>query len=74
MVIKNSNSTVLPFESRLKSIFIVSFLQQVAFSAALSASGELRVGPSNDYTTLVYKHVMSNIGNAYNPLTGKKMS
>lgn len=43
---------------------------KVAFSAALSASGELRVGPSNDYTTLVYKHVMSNIGNAYNPLTG----
>ncbi|KAM7412189.1 hypothetical protein PAMA_021915 [Pampus argenteus] len=45
-------------------------VKQVAFSASLLAAGSETVGPFNTYTTLVFKHVVTNIGNAYNPNTG----
>ncbi|XP_075886588.1 uncharacterized protein LOC142891116 isoform X3 [Nelusetta ayraudi] len=45
-------------------------LKQVAFSASLLASGEGYFGPFNTYTPLVFRHVVTNIGNAYNPNTG----
>ncbi|CAK6981826.1 complement C1q-like protein 2 [Scomber scombrus] len=44
--------------------------KQVAFSASLLASGEGFVGPFNTKTLLVFRHVVTNIGNAYNPNTG----
>ncbi|XP_062280832.1 complement C1q-like protein 2 [Scomber scombrus] len=44
--------------------------KQVAFSASLLASGEGHVGPFNTHTPLVFRHVVTNIGNAYNPNTG----
>uniref|UniRef100_A0A8C6UJ35 C1q domain-containing protein n=1 Tax=Neogobius melanostomus TaxID=47308 RepID=A0A8C6UJ35_9GOBI len=43
---------------------------QVAFSASLLASGHGHTGPFNTRTTLVFRGVVSNIGNAYNPHTG----
>ncbi|XP_055021661.1 uncharacterized protein LOC129412312 [Boleophthalmus pectinirostris] len=43
---------------------------QVAFSAALMASGSGTLGPFNTHTNLVFRHVVSNIGNAYSPNTG----
>uniref|UniRef100_A0A8C6UCL1 C1q domain-containing protein n=1 Tax=Neogobius melanostomus TaxID=47308 RepID=A0A8C6UCL1_9GOBI len=43
---------------------------QVAFSASLLESGSGTLGPFNTHTTLVFKHVVSNIGNAYSPHTG----
>ncbi|XP_042264409.1 complement C1q-like protein 2 isoform X2 [Thunnus maccoyii] len=43
---------------------------KVAFSASLLASGEVTVGPFNTNTPLVFRHVVTNIGDAYSPNTG----
>uniref|UniRef100_A0A3Q3KGB5 C1q domain-containing protein n=1 Tax=Monopterus albus TaxID=43700 RepID=A0A3Q3KGB5_MONAL len=53
-------------------VFSLNFLsvQQVAFSASLSAQGALTLGPFGTPTILIFKHVVTNIGNAYNPNTG----
>ncbi|GAA6226186.1 complement C1q tumor necrosis factor-related protein 3-like [Lates japonicus] len=45
-------------------------VKQVAFSASLVAHGEVTLGPYSTFTTLVFKHVVTNIGKAYNPNTG----
>ncbi|XP_034551301.1 complement C1q-like protein 2 [Notolabrus celidotus] len=45
-------------------------VKQVAFSASLLASGSGHVGPFNTLTPLVFRHVVTNIGNAYSPNTG----
>ncbi|XP_053177851.1 complement C1q-like protein 2 [Scomber japonicus] len=44
--------------------------KQVAFSASLLASGSGIIGPFNTQTALVFRRVVTNIGNAYNPNTG----
>lgn len=44
--------------------------KQVAFSASLIAHGHGFIGPVNKHTTLMFKHVITNIGKAYNPHTG----
>ncbi|XP_037628111.1 uncharacterized protein LOC119489560 isoform X7 [Sebastes umbrosus] len=44
-------------------------VKQVAFSASLLASGSGHVGPFNTHTPLVFRYVVTNIGNAYNPNT-----
>ena len=46
--------------------------RRVSFSASLVASGDVITGPFNAATPLVYKHIFTNIGNAYNPNTGEK--
>ncbi|XP_034551285.1 uncharacterized protein LOC117821242 [Notolabrus celidotus] len=45
-------------------------VKQVAFSASLLASGSGYVGPFNTHTPLVFRRVVTNIGNAYSPNTG----
>ncbi|MED6261769.1 hypothetical protein ATANTOWER_009785 [Ataeniobius toweri] len=45
-------------------------VKRVAFSASLLASGRGETGPFNTQTPLVFRHVVANIGNAYNPNTG----
>uniref|UniRef100_M4AXC8 C1q domain-containing protein n=1 Tax=Xiphophorus maculatus TaxID=8083 RepID=M4AXC8_XIPMA len=60
--------------NRLKSCctqkYFSSSVKQVAFSASLMASGGGDIGPFNAYTSLIFRNVVSNVGNAYNPNTG----
>lgn len=51
-------------------MFLSLSAKQVAFSASLLASGEATVGPFNTNTPLVFRHVVTNIGDAYSPNTG----
>lgn len=53
-------------------LFTFATVRKLAFSASLLASGE---GNSNiDGAILIYKNVISNIGNNYNPHTGSPIS
>ncbi|XP_038134322.1 caprin-2-like [Cyprinodon tularosa] len=45
-------------------------VKRLAFSASLFTSGSGNFGPFNTHTTLVFGHVVTNIGNAYSPSTG----
>uniref|UniRef100_A0A3B3WUD2 C1q domain-containing protein n=1 Tax=Poecilia mexicana TaxID=48701 RepID=A0A3B3WUD2_9TELE len=56
--------------SNITAAFSVSG-KQVAFSASVFAGGaQGYVGPFNTDTVLVFRHVATNTGNAYNPHTG----
>ncbi|XP_058629004.1 heavy metal-binding protein HIP-like [Onychostoma macrolepis] len=44
--------------------------REIAFSAGLIESGSEDVGPFTTEITLTYRKVFTNIGNAYNPITG----
>ncbi|KAK7130553.1 hypothetical protein R3I94_015882 [Phoxinus phoxinus] len=45
-------------------------VRQVAFSAALLFPKPTTIGPFNQDTTIIFKHVITNIGNAYNSNSG----
>uniref|UniRef100_A0A8C6UJZ5 C1q domain-containing protein n=1 Tax=Neogobius melanostomus TaxID=47308 RepID=A0A8C6UJZ5_9GOBI len=57
-------------ENQVESLRRDRAVGQVAFSASLLESGSRTLGPFNAQTTLVFKHVVSNIGKAYSPHTG----
>ncbi|XP_026060889.1 cerebellin 13 [Carassius auratus] len=55
---------------KLESIQAENNAKKVAFSVGLLASGEQKSGPYDTRTTLVYKKIFTNTGNAYDPNTG----
>ncbi|XP_049921941.1 uncharacterized protein LOC126403372 [Epinephelus moara] len=57
-------------EHQVEALMRDGEVKQVAFSASLLASGSGHVGPFNTQTPLVFRHVITNTGNAYNPNTG----
>ncbi|XDV25792.1 hypothetical protein PO909_029649 [Leuciscus waleckii] len=44
--------------------------REIAFSASLMQSSSGHIGPFTSEITLTYRNVFTNIGNAYNPITG----
>ncbi|XP_065133265.1 complement C1q-like protein 3 [Paramisgurnus dabryanus] len=64
-------SLVQDSQNKLESFLKENKAQKIAFSAGLLASGEGYTGPfKDDWKTLVYKKVFSNIGDAYDSNTG----
>nr|XP_054594024.1 trichohyalin isoform X3 [Nothobranchius furzeri] len=57
-------------ENQVEALRREGEVKQVAFSASLMDSGHGDIGPFNAKTTLVFRNVVTNIGNAYNPNTG----
>ncbi|XP_070400792.1 golgin subfamily A member 6-like protein 7 isoform X1 [Nothobranchius furzeri] len=56
-------------ENQVEALRREGEVKQVAFSASLMDSGSGDIGPFNTKTPLVFRHVVTNIGNAYNPNT-----
>uniref|UniRef100_A0AAZ1WVR3 C1q domain-containing protein n=1 Tax=Oreochromis aureus TaxID=47969 RepID=A0AAZ1WVR3_OREAU len=50
--------------------FLSLSVKQVAFSASLGKQSPTDTGPFTTETTLIFEHVITNIGNAYNQSTG----
>ncbi|KAM6925266.1 complement C1q tumor necrosis factor-related protein 3-like isoform 5-T5 [Xenentodon cancila] len=57
-------------ENQVNALTREGEVKRVAFSASLLTSGSETIGPFNAHTNLVFRNVVTNVGNAYNPNTG----
>ncbi|KAM6924891.1 uncharacterized protein FYW49_005120 [Xenentodon cancila] len=57
-------------ENQVNALTREGEVKRVAFSASLLSSGSESIGPFNAHTNLVFRNVVTNVGNAYNPNTG----
>ncbi|KAK7938788.1 hypothetical protein WMY93_002114 [Mugilogobius chulae] len=58
-------------EKKVETLTRDQTVSKVAFSAALvDTTNEVQYGPNSNVTTLVYKHLVLNTGDAYNSQTG----
>ncbi|KAL4008371.1 hypothetical protein ACER0C_002223 [Sarotherodon galilaeus] len=65
-----SEEQVAKLETEINQLKHELQVKQVAFSVSLLDQGYGYAGPYNTHMTLIFKHVVTNIGNAYNPHTG----
>ncbi|KAM6924892.1 uncharacterized protein FYW49_005121 [Xenentodon cancila] len=56
-------------ENQVNALTREGEVKRVAFSASLLSSGSQTIGPFNALTNLVFRNVVTNFGNAYNPNT-----
>ncbi|XP_047196117.1 uncharacterized protein LOC118111322 [Hippoglossus stenolepis] len=56
-------------ENQVEALRRETEVKRVAFTAGLAFS-ETTIGPFNTFTNLIFRQIITNIGNAYNPNTG----
>ncbi|XP_041864975.1 complement C1q-like protein 4 [Melanotaenia boesemani] len=69
-VLKEMTASLAEQKEKISVLEKLNEVKRVVFSASLYLGGVETLGPFNSFITLVFKRVVTNIGNAYNPHTG----
>ncbi|KAG8008416.1 hypothetical protein GBF38_019566 [Nibea albiflora] len=69
-LLKEISVTLAQQKVEMRFLQRMNQVKQVAFSASLMRAGQGYIGPFSRFTTLVFEHVLTDIGMAYNNHTG----